>query len=66
MYKLGKILIIILFVIFVLTVYWGFVSYLQLDTNPLNWNGFFRFTTVIFIGSVFTGLIAYIITIINE
>jgi len=29
-------------------VFWGCVSYLQLDTNPLHWNAIFRFITIIY------------------
>ena len=66
MYKLGKILGVILFVLFALTIYWSCISYLQLDINPLNWNGFFRFFTVITIGSAITGTVSFIIAIITD
>jgi len=61
MNKLIKLLLGILICIILLLIYWISISYLLLDINPLHWSGFFRFTTIIVVGSLLTMLTAFIL-----
>ncbi len=56
MTRVIKVILGIISILLILTIYYGCVSYLQLDMDPLNWNGFFRFITVIVIGSCVTAI----------